>query len=115
MLVLITLEALIPFGIAELIHERGLEDDNVTLGVVRSIDQLVLVAGEKPEHGSRCEGEAFATNDIGDRSAHDQVQLEFDVMMALKFGRIPGGLDKVQEAVIAFAEFEIFQHHDKIR
>jgi hypothetical protein len=33
----------------------------------------------------------------------------------LKFWRISGGFDKVEKAIITFADFQIFEHHDKIR
>jgi hypothetical protein len=34
--------------------------------------------------------------------------------VALELGRVAGRLDKIEEAVVAVTDFEIFKHSDKI-
>lgn len=94
--------------------ELGFEDGDVVLRVVGTVDELVFLGGEHPEEGAWVEGEAASAGDVGDGAADDEVEFEFDVVVAVEAGRMPDGFGEEEEAVVAGAELEVFQHVDKI-
>lgn len=91
-------------------NEIGFKNSDVVAGIRGTVHQLMLLMREHPEEGSRSEGVALASNDVGDLSACHEVELEFSVMVGSDDRWIPHRLGEIEESVVVGINMEFFLH-----
>jgi len=95
--------------------ERWLKDRYVVLRIIRKIYELVLLLRIEPEQSAPLKCESAPAHHISDRSPHYKIQLQLHMVMAFELWWVTGGLYEVEEAVVTLAQFQVFEHMDKIR
>jgi hypothetical protein len=96
-------------------NEGGLEHRDIVLCCAGAVYELMLLFREEPKLCARREGVSLVSHDVRDAAADDQIELKFDVVMALKPGRIRAGLGEKEKPFVYRADLEVVQHEIKIQ
>jgi hypothetical protein len=72
-----------------------------------AVYELMLLFREEPKQCACGEGVSLISHDVRDAAANHQIELKFDVVMALKPGRIGAGLGEKEKAIVYRTDLEV--------